>query len=169
MFSDTNGILYAWLMQTAFTAPSSLLAGSFGEMGVVSTRYIINAGTFLIVRLVEWDNGWLRDGTEPLLRRVRQPGKAEKFKILGSDKPVSSLHGPLTSRVTSGKSPSPVDSKCFHHMRCLLWFHPRALIRILSTNCIYPTRLHFYLELIKMHVCSNGHRYLLRASYVCSR
>lgn len=152
-------------MQTAFPAPSSLLAGSFGKMGVVSIRYIINAGTFLIVRITEWYNGWLRDGTEPLLRRVRQPGKAEKFKILGS----SSLHGPLTSRVTSGKSPSPVDSKCFHHMRGLLWFHPRALIRILSTNCIYPTRLHFYLELIKMHVRSNGNRYLSSAFYVCSR
>lgn len=51
-------------MQPAVRAPSNLLAGSFGEMGEGSIRYT-NVGTFLLVRIMEWDNGGLRDGTEP--------------------------------------------------------------------------------------------------------
>lgn len=74
-------------MQPAVTAPSNLLAGSFGEMGEVSIRYINKWGHFSPCEnhgVGQWGTmGDLGMG-QNLLRRVRRPGKAERIEILGS-------------------------------------------------------------------------------------
>lgn len=119
MFSHTNCILFAWLRPTRIH--SSIRFAGWKFWGAVWGGFLrcVKAGTSPVVRSVgkRWSSfpGGVRLPVEGAGVLVLRSGRQ------ASGLQASSLHGPLASSVTLGKSPN-TSMFSSHHM--LLWFHP---------------------------------------------